>query len=218
MSVSKWDQLVTPDKAYAPDDRNHSFGINDIAAQYALIESYVLGDYVPEKIATQYEVARNLYLYAFHVYRFYMTAQHQLLTVLEMAIKERFGEIELKAYAKEIGKRPGLYVCLRLIFDKGYIENSDFPIWHKRPKIQAEHDYLIEMIKEMESKGLDSIDLDYSKAEITAKPEDHDYLEVLLGYLPKMRNTHAHGTSMLHDDVLLMFENVSIIINIIFKK
>jgi len=147
-----------------------------------------------------------------------MNAQHQALTVLEMAVKERFGDIVLKSYAKEIGKRPGLHVCLRYIIDKKYIENSDFPTWHKRPQIQAEHEYRISKIKEMDEKELEEIEVDYSEAEITTQAEDFDYLEVLLDYFPKIRNTHAHGTSMLHNQVLLTFENVSIIINKLFKQ
>src|SRR5688572_27292016 len=47
---------------------------------------------VPEHVKIQFETAKNLYLYAWHVYRFFAVAEHQALTCLELALRERFGE------------------------------------------------------------------------------------------------------------------------------
>jgi len=217
MPASKGDSLRIPEKAYLPDSRSSAFGLNDISDQYERIEVYKLENYVPEKVFTQYEVARNLHLYAYNVYRFYMVAQQQALVVLEMAIKECFDPDVLRQYAKEIGKTRGLYTCLRYVIDKGFIENADFPAWHRGPKLKAEYEYSIAKMQEMREKGLEEIDLNYSEAVVTTTPEDFDYLEVLLNCMPKMRNSHAHGTDMLHNQVLITFENVSTIINKIYK-
>ena len=111
MPASRGDELKTPEKAYLPDSRSLAFGLNDIADQFNRIERYELAEYVPEKVATQYEVARNLYLYAYNVYRFYMVAQHQALVVLEFAIKECVGNDEIKRYGKEVKKGRGLAAC-----------------------------------------------------------------------------------------------------------
>jgi len=44
-------------------------------------------------------------------------------------------------------------------------------------------------LKEMKEKGLDSIELDYSKVVVTDEDrEDFDYLDVLLNYIPSTRN------------------------------
>ena len=69
MQKSKGDSLNTPEEAYLPDSRALATGISDISIQYSNIEPYQLEAYVPESIVNQYEVARNLYLYAFHVYK-----------------------------------------------------------------------------------------------------------------------------------------------------
>ena len=163
MPVSKVDSLNTPETACQADERSRAFGVADISNQYRLIEPYGLDENVPEVIITQYEVARNLYLYAYYVYRFYMTAQHQVLITLEFAIKERFGADIIAKYGRDIGMRRGLALCLRYVFDHDYLVDRDFPTWHQRNLRAAEKDYQIRKIEEMEARGLDSIELDYSE-------------------------------------------------------
>jgi len=216
--ANKGDALRTPNNAYLADSRSSAFGLNDITDQYNRIESYCLSDSVPDVVVTQYEVARNLYLYAYNVYRFYMTAHHQVLITLEYAIKHRFGEDEIKRYAKEIGRNRGLATCLKYVFGNAYVINSDFSIWKNKQRIDAENDYQIKKIEEMEEKGLGSIDLDYSEIEYDKYSIEWDYVSVLTEILPKIRNTHAHGSRMLHNQVLLTFENVSVIINKIYQS
>lgn len=217
MPASKGDGLRKPEKVYLPDSRSAAFGLNDISDQYERIEAYTLEDYVPEKVFTQYEVARNLYLYAYNVYRFYMVAQHHALVVLELAIKERFDTNEIERFGKEIRKGRGLSACLHYLIDKGYIENNNFPMWYRLPRMHADDNYRISKMQEMKEKGLDEIELDYDNVEITKQPEDFDYLDMLVRKMPKMRNTHAHGSQMLHNQVLVTFEDVSTIINKIYK-
>lgn len=68
---------------------------------YGDIGRYDLHNEVPDDIATQYDVARNIYAYAWFEYRFFNFAEAQVLTVLELAMKERIGEENLKAYIRE---------------------------------------------------------------------------------------------------------------------
>lgn len=96
MPASNGDHLKTPNEAYLPDDRSSAFGLASIEDQYNRIRVYDLADYVPEKIATQYEISRNLYLYSYNVYRFYMVAQHQVLVTMELAIKKCIGTNEIE--------------------------------------------------------------------------------------------------------------------------
>lgn len=216
MSVSKGDGLRIPEVAYEPDSRSTAFGLNDIADQYNKIELYTLEDYVPENVATQYEVARNLYLYAFNVYRFYMVAQHQALIALELAIKECIGNKKIKRYGEKIKKGSGLSACLHYIFDKDLVSNEDFSIWRDRCKVDAEHQYQMQKLEEMNKNGMDSIELNYDEINYEEHSLEYDYLEVLSENMPKIRNNHAHGSSTLHNQVLITFENVSVIINKIY--
>src|SRR3989442_202664 len=52
-----------------------------IAAQYPLDAS------VPEDIRIQWDTARNLWLYAWHVWRFYAVAEMHAYATLEMALR-----------------------------------------------------------------------------------------------------------------------------------
>ena len=217
MPASKGDSLRKPEKAYLADSRSSAFGLNDISDQYERVEVYKLNDYVPEKVATQYEVARNLYLYAYNVYRFYMVAQHQALVALEFAIKECIGNDEIQRYGGEIKKGRGLAACLHYIFDKELVENADFAIWQHRCRIDAEQKDMYAKLNEMTEKDLDEIELNYDEIDYEEDSLELDYLEVLSRILPKIRNSYAHGSSSLHNQVLITFENVSTIINKIYK-
>jgi hypothetical protein len=128
VAISKGDNLRRPTEAYLPDSRSAAFGLNDIADRLKKIEAYKLEEYVPENVATQYEVARNIYLYAFNVYRFHMVAQNQALIALEFAIKDCVGESKIKRYGEKVKKGSGLAGSLNYMFDKGLFENSAFPI------------------------------------------------------------------------------------------
>lgn len=217
MTVSKGDNLKTPEEAYLPDSRSPAFGLYDIEDQFNSIKKYELAEYVPEDVATQYEVARNLYLYSYNVYRFYMVAQHQALIALEFALKEyiKFDEAPTSKKKKKNGR--GLGASLRYVFDKGLVENADFPAWQNRRRVQAEHKYNIQKIEELKEKGLERISLNYDEINHEEHSLEWDYLEVLSDIIPKIRNDHAHGSSTLHNQVLITFENVSIIINKIFQ-
>ena len=49
------------------------------------------------------------------------------------------------------------------------------------------------------------------------KPDpNYDHVQHLIDHTNKIRNTYAHGSSMLHDQVLYSFEMVSEFINQIF--
>ena len=217
MPASKGDSLRKPNEAYLPDGRSSAFGLNNISDQHKKIEVYILEDYVPEKVVTQYEVARNIYLYAYNVYRFYMVAQHQALVALEFAIKECIGKEKIKLYGKKIKKGNGLAACLYYIFDKELIDNADFPIWQHRHRRDAEQKYMSEKSDEMDEKGLEKIELNYNEIVYEEYSLEWDYLKVLSKSMPDLRNMHAHGSTTLYNQVLLTFENVTTIINTIYN-
>lgn len=216
MTVAKGDELRSPEQAFQPDPRSPMFNRHDISDQYDKIAPYRLEEYVPEDVATQYEVARNIYLYAYNVYRFYMVAQHQALVALEYAIKECIGRDEIQRYGGEINKGRGLAASLRYVFDKEMVSNADFPVWRNRRRMDAEHKYGYQKFEEMEKKGLESIKLDFDEIDYEAHELEYDYLDVLSETMPYFRNLHAHGSSHLHNQVLITFENVSVIINKIY--
>lgn len=203
---------------FEPDPRNTVYVIfdenrrpYDIADHYKAISQINLHAGVPENIAVQLETAKNLYLYAWFIYRFYPVAEHHTFTCLELALRTR--------YEKEVSKKePFLKFLLKYAIEKGDIKNEGFRRWREVVERRAMASYSGEKIQEMMEKGLKSIELDYSEARITDVDGNIDYAKILLETLPEIRNRYAHGTTLLHDQVLGTVELVSEIINQIYPR
>ncbi|WP_455387579.1 hypothetical protein [Petrachloros mirabilis] len=184
---------------------------------------YVLSESAPGNVRALFDIARNLYLYAWFVYEFHNVAEQQVFACLEMALRERLkNEMPLPEEYwsnKRPDRSPTLKPMLRYVIDKGYIKNEGFRTWRDRGITRARERYESERFREMQDKGLESIDLDYS--EIVVTDEDlagMDYLSIVLGYISEFRNKYAHGSDILHTQVLHSFEVVSEIVNQLFPE
>ncbi len=202
---------------FEPDPRNAVYVVfdqndrpYDITDHYKAISQIELHASVPEDIAVQFETAKNLCLYAWFIYRFYPVAEHHAFTCLELALRTR--------YEKELSKKPGLKFLLKYAIDKGDIKNDGFQRWHEVVERRAMARYSGEKIQEMMEKGLKSIELDYSKVQITDVDRNIHYAKILLETLPEIRNHYAHGAILLHDQVLGTIELVSEIINQLYRR
>lgn len=202
---------------------------NSIEAHYADIAAFNLHNGVPDNIATQYDVARNIYSYAWFEYRFFNVAEAQVLIVLELALKERIGEKNIKAYIKkrnadflsETGKKSnfkaGLKTYMEYCRDNQLVTNNGFGAWHRYPTQQAhqlEEQKQFEWARaEMERTGKAEIELPDIATEKLPPDESYDHGQHLIDNVNHMRNGYAHGSSMLHSQVLQTFEMVSEFIN-----
>jgi hypothetical protein len=74
--ISPAEALRTPESVMEPDPRNAYFGFYppSLEIRHADIAALTLNITMPEEVAIQFETARNLYLYAWYVYRFHMVA------------------------------------------------------------------------------------------------------------------------------------------------
>lgn len=205
------DQIFTPDIRQSMDGRS-------LEKHHASIAEFRLNETVPEPINTQYDVARNLYLHAWSVYRFYMVAQHQVLVVLEMAIRDKFGKAVLGKFARSNGLRPGLAAYLRYLRVHDWIRNEDFSLWQHQRQMNAEQQFQREVLQKMEAEGLTEYSYNLDDIEIGHYAFDYDYLAVLEQNLAPIRNEHAHGSSMLYPTVLGAFELVSTVINRLYAR
>jgi hypothetical protein len=94
------DALRDPKQATDPDARSEAFAVLDpegirkatLADSHGAIRDFVLNPAVPNSIMVHFETAKNLYLYAWFVYRFYPVAEQQALTALEFALREKLTE------------------------------------------------------------------------------------------------------------------------------
>lgn len=209
------------DSVCEPDPRSLSFGkvnretgeqrsmtINDY---YEDVSEFNLNEGVPKEVVFQFENAKNLYLYAWFVYRFFQASEFQSLASLELALRTR--------YEKELGgdvgkyKRWGLKAWLEYSVKRGDIKNERFPGREEKAFARATFRYQCERIEEMREKGLDRIDMDYSEVQVTDEDRNWDYLSSIMEALPDLRNYHAHGTPMLRGGPLGTIQLVPEIIN-----
>jgi hypothetical protein len=183
----------------------------ELGDHHELISRYVLHAGVPQEIVLQFETARNVYLYAWFVYRFYPVAEHQCLACLELALGERLKE-EIRM-GKIKGKRPALRLLLKYAVDNGLVRNEGFSAWQNRGEINSRARVEMEGLREASEKNLTEWTIDESDIQITAEDLDWDYVKMLSNLLPMLRNDYAHGSTDLHNWSLRSFQIVSEIIN-----
>ena len=95
--ISTADLLKQFEKINVPDERAFCFSRYDKAGlrettledHFADIARFHLSANVPREVTIQYETAKNIYLYAWYVYRFYPVAEQQALASLEMGLRQR---------------------------------------------------------------------------------------------------------------------------------
>jgi hypothetical protein len=210
---------------YEPDPRNTAYVTVDresggfrpltIHDHYEAVSQISLNKMVPEDIVTQFETIKNLYLYAWFIYRFYPVAEHQAFACLELALRTRYEKDIPKEYYPR-SEKPSIRPLLRYSIDKGDIKNEGFRKWHEAVEQRAHVRYGREKGEEMRSQKLNQIELNYAEVEITDVDRNIDYVKILLETLPATRNLYAHGTPLLKNTVLGTIELASEIINQIY--
>lgn len=214
--------LRDPDTAMAPDPRTDMFAgqaAQSLAAHHADIATVQISPAVPEPIAIQFETARNLYLYAWHVYRFYMVAATQALTTLEFGLRERLPSRLPEPYQWPKQKQPMLAGMLRYAIDQGLIRNDGFRRWHHAADQRARERRSLEAIQTMIDQGLDRMEID-DDAPVEVAPQDQqwDLVSILSNSLPSLRNELAHGSPMLTRQVRGTLELVAEILSQLYPE
>jgi hypothetical protein len=212
------DFLRSPENVCKPDQRSKYFSAKSIEDQYRVVAELSLHGEVPEDVRVQFETTKNIYLYAWFVYRFYPVAQHHAYTCLEFALRERFEPVLLAAGKKKREFGPGLKLLLSYAVKKGYLKNEHFEVWRNQTRVHAWQRTTIETIEEMKRFGLNEMEFDETEIEIKDVDRDHEYLATLLETMPWLRNHYAHGSKSLHNQVLGTLRLVSEIINQIFPR
>lgn len=228
------EQLFDPEKlrpvafVCEPDPRNTSYVRIDYTTGTA--RSIELNDHheaiapltlhagVPEHIVEQFETARNLYLYAWFVYRFYIVSEQHSLACLELALRDRLKE-EIKAgKIKYRGKKPTLRPLLEYAVKQKLIRNEGFEAWRHRGVIRSRERVRMEKFQEMSEKKLEEIAWDESDIEVTPEDLDWDLAAKLVEFLSGLRNIYAHGSETLHNYALSRIQLVREIINQLYER
>jgi hypothetical protein len=214
--------LRTPEQMCEPDARAPKLAFPNMDAltvHHANIARIKVSDQVPEDVAIQFETARNLYLYAWHVYRFYMVAELQALVTLEFGLRKRLPERLPAKYQRSKHKPPMLTGLLGYAIDQGMIRNEGFGRWHQFAKQQALQRRSMKAIQTLIESGVDMIEADGQQPlVITPEDKEWDLLGVLRDCLPGTRNDRAHGGSELRPQVSGTIELVAEILNQVYAS
>jgi hypothetical protein len=217
--------------AMSESGTTRAFGQED---RRAGISRFELRSEVPDDVRVHYDTARNLYLYAWFVYRFHAIAEQQALASLEMALRLRLikgkllnaeGSIVTKLPPKVAGgqvrervERPTLRRLLQLAAKHNYIRNDSFANRSQWAHAAAEHRVRLVQIEYMAANSLTEMVVAEEVPTPTTDELNHDWLAAFVDALPNIRNTYAHGSSMLHASVLRTFDVVSDLINQLFTS
>lgn len=220
------ESLRTVDSLCEPDPRNLSFarfddgigGFRPITAadQLGDIAQFKLRDEVPEPVRVHFETAKNLYAYAWFVYRFHAVAEQQALTSLEFALRVRLADEIRRSSPKRTRLPRGLHEWLTVALARGAISNDRIS-WRSEWALQrARSRAPVEQILEMQRLGLSIARVDYSTAQPSAEDLNRDWIGLFIQNLPKIRNAYAHGAELLHPTVLDTFGIVRELVNQLF--
>jgi hypothetical protein len=219
--ISPAEALRTPKSVMEPDPRNAYFGFYppSLEERHKDIAALVLNFTVPEKVEIQFETARNLYLYAWYVYRFHMVAAKQAYATLELGLRTALPPRLPEPYQRRQAKNPMLRGMLRYAIDQGLLRNEGFRRWHAIAVARAKERTAGEARQAMIDQGLESIKVDNSEPLIiTEEDRNWDLLQTLIETIPSLRNELAHGSSMLTNQVLGNIELVAEILNQLYPN
>lgn len=96
-----------------------------LAERHADVSIFELLPTVPADIRIHFETAKNLYLYAWFVYRFYPVAEQQAIASLEFGLRERLALTYPHRYGPASEWIPPLTKMLNTARNDGLLSNAD---------------------------------------------------------------------------------------------
>ena len=172
---------------------------------------------VPLHVRVHFETAKNLYLYAWFVYRFFPIAEKQALTTLEFALREKLSALN-EDKSKQSRSPRGLRKLFNLAVEEGLISNDGLRMNKAWAESQARERVSMEKQREMIALDLEAMEYDENDFEILPEDYSRDWMQVLSETLPSIRNSYAHGSAMLHPGVSATFEIVTDLVNQLYKE
>lgn len=211
------DTLRSPEKIALADPRMGpgAHALNHLVGHHQAMSALGLSSTVPEEVRIHFETAKNLFLYSWCVYRFYMVAEQYVLTTLEFALRAKFVVVGL--LKPEDDSVPGFKHMLRVAQRESLISDARFTPRENAAWKLAHHRHSLEMINKMQELGLSEMTYDPSDIRPTEEDLAIDWLGRIADSLPDLRNMHAHGTSNLYPTVLTTFVVVHNIIQQLFE-
>ena len=226
-SLSPADQLRNASTALEPDARalttvairpGGSATMVTLAERHSDVSQFDLIQTVPLDVRLHFETAKNLYLYAWFVYRFYPVAEQQALATLEFGLRERLALPYPDLYGASSKWIPPLSKMLETARKDGLISNAGMRATERWALRRARDRVSNEATRRLIESGAEFIEYDVDGT--VPEPQDYsdDPLTIFIETLPEIRNTYAHGSAMLHPTVLGTFEIVTDLMNQLFSQ
>ena len=198
--IDQSDAFRSRSEVHAPDPRNEAIAVFDDECgelrpktfddHHAGVATIQLVEAVPADIRIQFDTARNILLYSWHVYRFIPIAELAALACVELALKQRFGGAT---------ERPGLKRLLDRAISQGLVRDAGFRVYQRGQTVRQ----LARLIEPSNTEGRPADLLEYSR--------------VLVDSLPERRNDLAHGSTNLLPGGFITLEICCDLINQLFS-
>jgi hypothetical protein len=192
------DGLEPLEEVLVPDARWGYLG-RSLEDHHSLIASIVLNDGVPEDVRQHYENARNAWLYSFFAYRLLSVAFLTMLVACELAIRARAAA---EGYQRQASER--LVTLLKHVLSERWILDEGFSAAADREQQWDDQRRLLTLIGE---------------ADIGSWPgpaDDQKQSRALVDALRHLRNSLAHGETLLKHNLSHEFQAVADFINQLF--
>lgn len=162
---------------------------------YEAIGRYELASNVPKDVRVQFDLARNLFVYSWFVYRFSSPAQAQAYAALERALKCKLADAQIG-----FPKRATLSRLLEKIISLGWLRDSDFP-----------HLFDTRRSQDTEGIGIERVQYD---------PDGADFVSKLPKILPQLRNSYVHGDATIVGPItgFMALDAATNIINALYRE
>ena len=225
--ISVADLLRTPLLALQPDRRTETIAairsdgsVSPVTLddRYNAIREFVLNESVPHDVRVHFETAKNLYLYAWFVYRFFPVAEKHVLATLEFALRERLALLYPDQYGADAKWVPGMAKMLKKARYDGLLSNDGMRAYHRHAMMRARERVSDEATHQLIESEAEFVEYDPDSAVPMEQDYSWDALETYLETLPAIRNMYAHGSSSLHATVLGTFEIVTDLMNQLFPS
>lgn len=220
--ISPADQLRNASTAHECDARSlttvairadGAISMISLDERHCEVAAFTLHANVPLDVRIHFETAKNLYLYAWFVYRFYPVAEQQALAALEFGLRTRLAMLHPAKYGPNSTWIPSLSKMLETARKDGLISNAGMRATERWAMLRARNRVSDHATRRLIESGAEFIEFDPDSA--VPEPQDYsaDALSIFIETLPAIRNALAHGSSMLHPTVLGTFEIVADLVN-----
>jgi hypothetical protein len=194
------DSLKPLEDVLIADARWGYFG-RSLEGHHGLVASIMLNDRVPEDVRQQYENARNAWLCSFFAYRLLSVAFLTLLVACESAIRACAAA---EGYQKHALER--LVTLLKHVLSERWVLDDGFSAASDREQQRDDQRRLLMLIGEAD------IGSWFGPA------DDQEHSRALVDALRHLRNSLAHGETLLKHNLSHEFQAVADFINQLFPR